>query len=187
MRLFVALELPDALRGRLEEATAPLRATDLPVRWVDAAQLHLTLKFIGQVEEQRAGRISEALEETVAGHGGPVLRLGGVGAFPSLRSPRVIWMGVEASPPLAALQKAVEDALATLGVEREKRDFHAHVTLGRTRRRLERSEGEALRLAVQHVSFHAEHRPDRVVLMRSRLGRGGARYDVVSAHPLGAR
>ncbi len=187
MRVFVALELPEALRNRLAEATVPLRAPDLPVRWVDPAQLHLTLKFIGQVEEERVERMSEALSRTVAGHQGVSLRLGGVGAFPSLRSPRVIWMGVEASPPLMALQEAVEDAMAELGVEPENRAFHPHVTLGRTRRRLERSEGEALRLAAPRVSFQAEHRPEQVVLMRSRLGRGGARYEVVSDHPMGAR
>lgn len=187
MRLFIALRFPDRLRNRIYEAAEPLRAAEPPVRWVDPAQLHLTLQFLGEVEAARAEAWSAALEEVAARHAPFGLPLGGVGGFPSLRSPRVIWLGVPEPPEaLAALQSAVVEASAGLGVEPEKRPFHAHVTLGRTRRRLRSEEGEALRRAAEEVSLRAEHEVGSVVLMRSRLGRGGARYEPVTLHELAA-
>lgn len=185
MRLFVALNFPPELRDRLWSATEDLRAVDAPVRWVGRERLHLTLKFIGDVEDARETALADALERATEGHEPFPMRMRGAGAFPSEDRPRVLWIGVERSPALAALQSDVEASLAAAGVEPEERDFHPHVTLGRVRRRVGRDALRALAEATRGVAAGAEHEVAELHLMRSEQGPGGARYTVRSAHPLG--
>lgn len=190
MRLFVALNFPEEVRFRIWTATEDLRNAGLPVRWVEAERLHVTLKFIGEVADERAPVFSAVLEEAVDGHGPLTVRLGSLGAFPSLRAPRVLWLGMETGDDLGGLQESVERAVARLGVERDRRDFHPHVTLGRTRRRLRPPETEALLReaeAGRAAEYREEHRAETIELMRSRLGRGGARYSEMSSHSMAGR
>lgn len=184
MRLFVAVNLPDAVRERAWRASAPLRDRAFPVRWVGEEGLHLTLRFLGSVEREGASDVSAALEGAARGIGPLELRLGGVGAFPSLRDPRVLWLGVEGPPGLAALREAVEGAVAALGFGREEREFHPHVTLGRVRRGARRGALEGLAAAAGRVRPDAACTIDSVELMESETGPGGARYTVVSSHRL---
>lgn len=188
LRLFVAVTFPEELRLRLWRQTAELRAGESPVRWVGPERLHLTLKFIGAVEEGRVGALSRAVD-AAAREGTPFrLELRGTGAFPSLDRPRVWWVGAQPAPELVALQARVEDALAELGVEREDRPFHPHVTLGRSRRGAGREALGAVAAAARGASPEAEHLVEEIELVRSRLGSGGPRYTVESAHRLaGAR
>lgn len=182
MRLFVAVEFPQAVRRRAWRATAPLREADLPVKWVGPERLHLTLKFLGETDEARVPALGEALDRA-AGAAGPLeLRLAGVGAFPSLQAPRVLWIGVEGPPELERLHEAVDEALAELGFERERRDFHPHVTLGRARRG-HGGLGRAERL-VERIEVDVACTADDVRLVRSVLSPEGARYSVVSSHAL---
>lgn len=183
MRLFVAVEFPEAVRRRAWRATAPLREADLPVKWVGPERLHLTLKFLGEADEGKVPAVGEALERAAGSVGPLALRLAGVGAFPSLGAPRVLWIGVEGPPELERLHEAVEEALAELGFEREERDFHPHVTLGRARRG-SGGLGGAERL-VERLEVDVACTADDVRLVRSVLGPEGARYSVVSSHALG--
>ena len=184
-RLFVAVTFPAALRERLWRQTAEMRAGEAPVRWVGPDRLHLTLKFLGGVEEARVPEISRAVS-AAARVGEPFrLALRGAGGFPSLDRARVWWVGVEPAPELLALQARVEDGLAELGVEREDRPFHPHVTLGRTRRRAGAAAVRAVAAAARRASLEAEHRVEEIELVRSRLGSGGPRYTAESAHRLG--
>ncbi len=184
MRLFVAINLPPGERDRLQRAAGLLRTARLPVRWVQSDALHLTLKFLGEVPEARAGDIERALDR-VAGAFAPLdLELRGVGGFPNLSNPRVVWVGVQAPPELARLAADVEDALAELGFPREGRPFTAHLTLGRAERDARASAfRDMVRLAAE-FDFVGQVRVESVDLMRSHLSPRGARYERLHAAPL---
>ncbi|HEX9592764.1 MAG TPA: RNA 2',3'-cyclic phosphodiesterase [bacterium] len=124
-RLFVAIDLPPEVKGRL----VPLRGGLPGARWVEGEQLHLTLRFIGEVDGGVLREIRASLETV---HGRPFsLALQGVGHFPPRGQPRVVWVGVEKSAPLTQLHGRVESALAAVGVAREGRKFSPHITLAR--------------------------------------------------------
>ena len=184
MRLFVAIELPEALRRRLWKEIAPLRAVDAPVRWVGPERLHLTLKFIGDVAGEREPALTGAVADVAARHPPVPVLLRGTGAFPTSRRPRVLWVGVEPRPPLLELQSDLERTLAEEGVEPEDREYHPHVTLGRVRRGVS---GEALRslaAALEELAPRADHEAEAVQLMESRLHPDGARYTARDVHRL---
>ena len=136
MRLFVAVDPTDAVRAALAAAQATLReaSPNADVRWVDPKNLHLTIKFLGNVADERAGDVCAAVTSAVGGHVPIALAARGLGAFPSLRRPRIVWAGlVDGVAPLRALAAAIDAALEPLGHPREDRPFAAHVTLGRIR------------------------------------------------------
>ncbi len=130
MRLFVALDIPDAVRAALTECTAPLAKLCRGARWVRLDGAHVTLKFIGEVAAERAEAIRLALAEVRPT--APVdVCFAGLGFFPNAQRPRVLWAGIEAGPALSMLAAAVDERLAPLGVAREEREFRPHVTLAR--------------------------------------------------------
>lgn len=180
-RLFVALRFPEATRHAVWRAAAPLRETGAKVRWTPERQLHLTLKFLGDVPGARIPAIEAALAVPGAASRPFGLAFEGVGAFPSLARPRVLWVGADGGPDLPALHERVEDALGALGFEPETRPFHPHVTLGRVRTRGRAP--DALADAAGRVTVHERCEIEALHLMRSRLGAGGARHDVEATVP----
>jgi 2'-5' RNA ligase len=177
VRLFVAVNLPDELRRTIYEATAPLRARDVRVRWVDAAGMHITLKFLGDVPSDRATGIEGALDRAAAGMRAFSLVIAGAGAFPSTDRARVVWVGCEAAPPLELLQHAVEREYAALGYPVEGRPFRPHVTIGRARSDA-RGGVRGLEARLEEVEIAGEFVVRSVDLMESTLTRTGARYAV---------
>lgn len=184
MRLFVALNFPAPVRERVWRAASPLREANLPVRWVGADRLHLTLQFLGRVEEHRLADLEAALRAVGAEAEPFELRLDGVGAFPSLARPRVVWLGVEAPPALGRLQAEVVRETAGLGFQPEERPFHSHITLGRTRRGANHDRFRGLEEIAGRVELDARCRSESLELMESVLAPQGARYSVVSSFPL---
>lgn len=127
-RLFVALDLPEDIKLSL----APLTRGLGDVRWLLPEEQHLTLRFIGEVDN---GRMEEVIEALTLVDGAPFeLRLGGIGHFPPRGEPRIIWAGVEKSEPLKRLKRAVDRALDEIGLPAEGRKFTPHITLARIRR-----------------------------------------------------
>jgi 2'-5' RNA ligase len=187
VRLFVAVNLPAEERQAIWEATAALRRSPLPVRWVAEAALHVTLRFLGEVDEGRVDAITTALAASVRSSRPFAVTLGGVGAFPGLAKPRVVWLGVERHPALELLANDVERALMSLAFEPELRPFAPHVTLGRATRG--RRGGAAFRDLAKlagRVSHQSTTVVESVDLMESTLAPQGARYAVVSRAVLGA-
>src|SRR4051812_26055426 len=135
MRLFLAVNLPTDLRRRLSLAAQPLRDAVDDARWVHEEKIHLTLKFLGDVDEDRLPSITGAVDSVACTHAVPVVKISGAGAFPSLRRPNVIWMGVEPDPRLELLHHDVEVAFDAMGFELEGRPFRPHITIGRLRAR----------------------------------------------------
>lgn len=184
MRLFAGMPLGGEAAGAAARALARLERRGWPVKWSRPDQLHLTLKFFGDVPEEGAAPLADALEGAVAGRAGIPAALAGYGAFPTPARARVLWLGLDAGPELELLQHEVEVRTAPLGFPPEGRPFHPHLTLGRVR------EGQRLPADAAGV-FEAAPLGlplslDTVVLYRSQLGPAGSRYDVVRSWTLGA-
>lgn len=185
MRLFVAVNFPARLRQRIARLSGPLDKAGIPCRWVEPEQVHLTLKFIGEVPSSEVEALSDVLTSVAAGFRPFTLRFGRIGAFPSPRLPRVIWLAVELTPELRFLKDDLERALAELGIEREQRPFQPHITLGRASRDAEAGEFRSLEDAARDLGIAAEYRVTHLDLMRSRLDPAGAVHTRVLAAWLG--
>jgi RNA 2',3'-cyclic 3'-phosphodiesterase len=130
VRLFVALDLPEAVRHALAELIANLKPKSQGARWVQPENLHITLKFIGHVGNEKLSPIQSALSSIHTAQ--PIeLRFRGIGFFPNERRPRAFWCGVAGSPNLAELAADIDRALVPLGIEAETRPFTPHLTLAR--------------------------------------------------------
>ena len=133
LRAFIAVEIPAGIQSAIAHSTASLKNA-LPkslVRWVAPQNVHLTLKFLGDVSPANLEQLAEALKVEAASHGMFSMSVGGLGAFPTPRRARVIWIGLEAPPALEALRRGVEAAAAQLGYAPEERPFSPHLTIGR--------------------------------------------------------
>jgi 2'-5' RNA ligase len=185
MRLFVAIDLSDdqrkeaaraadVLQRALEGAQAP-RA----IRWVAAPQLHLTLRFIGEVDEALGARHAEALAPPLTVSSFP-LALGEPGVFPGPGRPRVIWIGLaDGIEGASASHDAIEERLRSRGLPEEERPFRAHLTLGRVRE-MRAAGATALREAMARLRIDpAAATVTHATLYRSRLSPKGAQYDAL--------
>ena len=130
MRLFVALDLPNPVRHAITELIAKLQPKSRAARWIKSENLHITLKFIGHVPNEKLSPIQTALSSVHAAQ--PVeLNFRGMGFFPNERYPRAFWCGITASPNLAQLAADIDCALVPLGIDSETRPFTPHLTLAR--------------------------------------------------------
>jgi 2'-5' RNA ligase len=187
MRLFVAVNFPARLRQKIARLCRPLDEGGIPGRWVEPEGVHLTLKFIGEVPAPNVEALGEALEE-VAGKFRPfMLRFGPIGAFPSPRRPRVVWLGIELTPELRFIKDDLERRLADMGVEREQRPYQPHVTLGRAPRDAEAGEFRRLEEITRNLKVTDEYRVTHLDLMRSQLERAGAVHTRLRVARLGTR
>lgn len=185
MRLFVAVRPPDDVLGAVERAVAPARRAVVGPRWTTPDQWHLTLQFLGRVEDDDVGDVSRALEPLSKVQPFPV-RLGGGGAFPRVSRARVVWLGlVGGGEGMAELARAVNTALAPLGFDRRfdpgDREHHPHLTLARLK--VAGDVGPAVE-ALGDGPVGGAFLVGEVVLYRSRPSRAGSRYDPVAAVPL---
>lgn len=185
MRLFVALNLPDQRKKQVHAAAAPLRDMGLPVRWVPPEDLHVTLKFLGEVDPDHVSRLENALKQVGGSNSAFEAQVANFGAFPTIRRPRVIWAGVDPSPAVRCLKQDLEWALSDCGFERETRAFHPHVTLGRAEKEGGAGAFRGLDEKVADMEFSTSFAVRSLVLMRSHLSRTGSRYSVVSSSTLG--
>ncbi len=183
MRLFIAINFPDAMRKRLWNETAPLREVGYPVRWVDADKIHMTVKFLGDVDGSRIDDVRAGLVKAVGDTKVFCLPIGQFGAFPSPKRPRVLWVGCENLPVLELLADAVEREMSQLGFEPEKggHAFRPHLTIGRVRRDARPAVLRGLGKRLDGLEFFEEPPVDSVDLMRSRLGSQGPRYERLGA------
>jgi 2'-5' RNA ligase len=175
-RLFVAIRPPEDIRDLLIDAM-----DDSPdFRWQDEEQLHLTLRFIGEVDRPIADDLADALTRV---HAERIhARINGVGRFEQ-RSAGALWAGVEPKEPLAALSAKIERVCLTVGLEPERRAFHPHITLARWKGRRSREVADFLerKRAFKSEPFDVTE----FTLLESRLSRHGAHYEEVASYPLG--
>ncbi len=183
MRTFIAIPLPEACREILEKMQRPMRSLGADIRWTSIASIHLTLKFLGEIDPAVVPELASALRSISAASFGLSIR--GLGTFPDLRNPRVVWCGVQGDVGrLAALQSEVENACGKLGFEREKRAFHPHLTLGRVNgKRNLQPLLDYIRIGTEvESSFVA----DNINIYESVLMPRGAVYTILESIALGA-
>jgi RNA 2',3'-cyclic 3'-phosphodiesterase len=192
MRVFVALDIDDSIRARLEKFLDGVRGFTPEARWVRPESMHVTLKFIGEKPVETVEEIKQALSGIRAD---PIeISFRGCGFFPTSKSARVFWIGIAAGPQLAALAKSVDDATAAVGVPKEEHEFSPHLTLARrgsgaphprkgdgttnTFHRLQE------KLAAMPVFDFGTMTAREFFLYQSQLMRGGAKYTKIARFPL---
>lgn len=185
MRLFIAINLKDQERKRLYKAAEPLRKSNMPVRWVEPASLHLTLKFLGEIRPQNTDAVLAAIADVAAKAVPHDTKLAGFGAFPTIRRPRVIWAGAEAKPELRSLKHDLEWELASLGFERELRAFQPHITIGRAEDDAEAGDFRDLEATMAGIKYRGKVQIRHVDLMSSKLTPKGPRYEILGSVPVG--
>jgi 2'-5' RNA ligase len=179
LRLFVAVLITDDLKRRAAEVQDDLRRAAVGVKWVEPANFHITMKFLGGVDESRVDVISGALESVVGGVEPFDVSLAGAGAFPNLSRPQVVWIGVkDGTQHLRPLAEAIEAVLEPEGFPREDRKFKAHITIGRVR---DSRKCGALPdvLRVHEGDEFGSFSVDRIALMKSELRKEGPIYTVL--------
>ena len=184
-RIFCAVELPTDVRLRLQEHVRALRAEipEVAASWTRVENIHLTLKFFGNVSVARISKISTAVADAAKEFAAFEISVGGTGVFPKASRAQVLWIGVnDPSSKLLALQKVLEKEFASVGFQKEDRAFKPHLTIARIRR----PEG-ARQLADAHLK--TEFKPQEIkvselIVFRSELSSRGSRYTAISRHEL---
>ena len=184
MRLFIAFNLPKKERERIFRAARPLRDEHIPVRWLDVDHFHVTLKFLGEVRRERVAAVEEAITRVATETRAFSTTLGGFGAFPTIRRPRVIWLGVGANSELRCLKQDLEWALGDVGFDAETRAFHPHVTLGRANDRNGAGAFRGLDERMADLKFMETVKVRTLDLMRSQPSKEGSTYTVLSSAKL---
>jgi RNA 2',3'-cyclic 3'-phosphodiesterase len=184
VRLFVALEIPSAVRENLAALVRELRALAPQAKWVRTENLHVTLKFIGEVPEVELAAIRSALGG-VRSNLPVTLDFRGLGFFPNEKHPRVFWAGIEASANLKALAADIEDAAEKIGVPREKRPFSPHLTLARFE---SPKPSDPFRAAISKNAARecGSLRASQFLLIESKLKPAGAEYTTLESFSFAA-
>ena len=188
IRAFIAIDLTPEIQQHVDQVLVQFknRLAGVPVRWVPAENIHLTLKFLGEVSLSNLEMLKKILQSETANHSPFEFSVGGVGAFPSPRHPRVVWVGIEAPPDLANLQRSIETAMARLGYAKEDRPFSPHLTLGRVSRNATSRDTHAIgdALEAMKIGFLGAANADFVHLYHSDLKPSGAIYSRIFSTPL---
>ena len=176
MRLFVAIFPPPDVQQAAHRAADPLRASRGAVAWVKHQNLHYTMRFLGEFDDAGAQRATAAMREAAASRPRFGAALGGFGAFPSAKRARVLWLGMlQGAEPMRLLASALEEALAKHGFDAAEQAFEPHLTVGRVR-----TPGDWTARLIDAPTVEARFSVDRLRLVQSTLGGGGARYETVA-------
>lgn len=185
IRSFLAIELPEPILRKIGEVQGDLSATHAEVRWTNPEKIHLTLKFFGNIEESRIDPIFKSIEEPIRITLPFSLKVRGVGAFPHLKNPRVIWVGlVDEREILTPLQRQIEICFEKIGIQAEDRPFHPHLTLGRMKSSRGKEELVGRMERYREVEF-GDFQVERVVLFKSDLRPSGPIYTSLREMKLG--
>lgn len=180
IRSFIALSLPQEIKNYLTAIIQEFKKIAADVKWVKPENLHLTLKFLGEQEEKRIKKIKEILEVVAGQRKSYALELGGIGGFPKLEYPRVIWIGLsKGTQETLNLVQELEKEISKLGIPQEKKPFATHITLGRVRSALNREKLVAclkdFAIAKEKLNFSAQE----IVLYKSTLTAQGPIYEPI--------
>lgn len=183
MRTFIAVELPEQIKKEIEVLQAPLKKTNAFVSWVKPGNIHITLKFLGEVPEEKINEVFSACEAALKNAGKFKMNLKGMGAFPDFRRPRVIWVGAgKGGEELSDMATKIEEEIEKIGYPKEKRKFSAHFTIGRVK---SPKNIEKLIELVKSSDFEtADIEVSEVTVMKSQLHPAGAIYTPLKKIPL---
>jgi len=183
LRAFIAVELDEAIRQRLGEAQDRLRSAPCSVKWVKPELMHLTLRFLGEVDEALVGILEQVMASAAQGVAPVEVTLAGLGAFPERGAPRVVWAGMQDNGSLCLLNRRLEEGVRRLGFAPEDRPFHPHLTLGRVNGRQGADELRR-RLDAQAAAEFGSCTIAELILMQSVLSPAGPTYTPLRRHRL---
>jgi RNA 2',3'-cyclic 3'-phosphodiesterase len=190
IRAFIAINISKEIEQRLKTISSDLQKSlrGAAVRWVPVENIHLTLKFLGDVSVSNLDLLKKVLESEAIGHVPFEFSVGDLGAFPSVRRPRVIWVDVQAPPELLALQRGIDHETDRLGYPREERPFSPHLTLGRVSRNATPDDLHKISEVLSNVKvgYVGTAKVSVVFLYRSDLNPSGAVYTAIHSAPLGS-
>ncbi len=188
LRTFIAIELPAVIQNTIQNATASLRQSldHSLVRWVPPQNMHLTLKFLGDVSPASLDLLTQMLQAEASQHAPFGLEVRGLGSFPNPKRARVIWVGIQAPAALEALQRSIEAAAARLGYPVEERGFSPHLTIGRVSQHATSTGQQQIRTALEntHLGALGSTRVESIHLFRSDLHPSGSVYTSLFNAPL---
>lgn len=187
IRAFIAIELPVEIQLGIEEVVKRLSSKGGTVRWVQPRNIHLTLKFLGEITPAELSRVKSALKAEVGQCNSFAFQVEGIGVFPNAYRPRVVWVGVKAPVELSALYQRVEEGCQRVGFGSEERGFTPHLTMGRVNQSAKPEDalklGELVKSTV--VGRLGEVKVDAICLFRSTLTPGGAVYTLIERFNFG--
>ncbi len=187
LRAFIAVEIPSEIQQNVYKETVKLRKDlDSLIRWVSVENMHLTLKFLGDVSPSSVEFLMQMLRNEADAVQCFTIHLTGLGSFPNPRRPRVIYIGIQAPAALDTLQRGIESASHRLGYESEERPFSAHLTLGRVKQNIMAVDQQKIRHAIEgtQVDLLGSARVDSVHLYKSELKPSGSVYTRLYSAPL---
>ncbi len=179
LRAFIAIEVPEEIKKEIAIQTAGLRQlVGRSVRWVAPENIHLTLKFLGEISASNIDLLTQTLKTEAGRQAAFEISVGNLGAFPNPRRARVLWVGLDSPPALGRFQHNIETATAQLGYPTEGKPFSAHLTVGRVREQISSAEAQSLRSALENtkIGILGTFATKFVHLFRSDLRPGGPMY-----------
>jgi len=186
LRCFIAIDIPQQIRGEIEELMELLKKHDTDVKWVLPDNIHITLKFLGNTSEAVVPRIRDSLSAILSSYEPFYIKIQGIGVFPNRKHPRVIWVGAEDSDVLKSLKREAEQAMVLFGYQKEDKEFQPHLTLGRVR-----SQRGILGMMKDLDNFGDRNfgtfKVDGIRLMKSELKPRGAEYTCLHDILFGAK
>lgn len=188
IRTFIALDFPSSILDSIEQQTQRLRQTlgEDHIRWVPTHNLHLTLKFLGNIPFSHLDFVKRMLTQIAESTAQFDLQIDSLGSFPNSKRPRVLWVGIHAPATLATLQKAIEEGTSRLGYDREERAFSPHLTLGRVRQGIDAKKLQNISNTISSFQLGkiGTARVDSIHLYKSDLNSEGSVYTKLYSTPL---
>lgn len=185
MRTFIAIPLTEQAHQELAQLQDKLRKSGADVKWVVPSKIHITLKFLGEIDDGQAARVKNLLDEIVKDHKPFYIHLAKIGAFPRISYPRVVWAGIdEGYEECKALARSIEDAIEKLGFEKESRPFSPHLTLGRVRS--SKNKTQLIAAIEKEKDFASQNKVsvNKIILFQSTLTPKGPIYTPLKEFPL---
>lgn len=182
MRTFIAIELPVEIKTRLCKLQEQLKTSQADVKWVEPGNIHLTLKFLGEIDGEKMEKVTSILEDIAKGKSPFKIRIYTLGAFPKVNLPRVIWVGIDKGDnEVKEITRELEERIAKLGIPGEDRPFSSHITIGRTKSTLNRERlVEDLKTAQQGFGQeNLEFSVTKITLFKSTLTPEGPIYETL--------
>lgn len=187
IRSFLAFELPPDIRGVMEKVSAEVKKLDLDVRWVRVENIHLTVIFMGSIDQGKISRMAQDIGRICTRTRAFQISVKGVGFFPDMRRPRVMWLGIDGElERLSRFRDDLQRPLSKFGIKEEKRPFRPHLTLGRFRKGGTNQRARLEELVRKYGNLKSPPcSVEELVLFRSDLKPSGAEYTKLSSWPLG--
>jgi len=176
MRTFIAIDISDEIRDALRQIQSHLKYAGADVKWVEPQNIHLTLKFLGEIDEKKAEEVKSVLDAIGKGFGAFDITIKDIGAFPKIEFPRVVWVGLDkGAEESKRLAQSVEEGLSKIGFQKEERPFAAHLTVGRVKSLLNKDKLKA-KIKDCQPPTGSPHRISSVILFQSKLTPNGPIY-----------